>query len=200
MRKALFILALFIVGAGLYFAAKNQLTLTFDPTANWLTYIDSDQGFSFKYPANWSVSKKTDNDRKLTMFKGPNNFVLWYDTYSPSNPIPKCAVCSRTIIDTLNTGRKNLYLVIDSMNLIYQGGQGQTLSLTQWKTYDEQKYKFWPYFDSIKDGSVVRFSGEYEDPICNGGCKIIPIEYSDFINREETKTAIQILSSFKFTE
>jgi len=39
--------------------ADSSATTTEDETADWQTYTNEEYGFSFKYPADWEISKKT---------------------------------------------------------------------------------------------------------------------------------------------
>jgi len=61
-----------VVGGGAYYYLNNKAeeekaeledsetsATTTDETADWQTYTNEEYGFSFKYPADWEISKKT---------------------------------------------------------------------------------------------------------------------------------------------
>ena len=51
-------------------------TPTSDPTANWETYLDSENGFSFKYPSDWVMNQSTQVDGILNMVETENCYSI----------------------------------------------------------------------------------------------------------------------------
>ncbi len=54
-----------------YLQILDTFTLT-DPTAGWKTYTDSDHGFSFKYPSDWTLESRS-ADGEIVRIISPEN-------------------------------------------------------------------------------------------------------------------------------
>lgn len=169
-----------------------------DETANWSTYKSKAEGFTIKYPSDWTL-ETVNNSPETVSIKGPNNFTLRYDVYAPNANTPSnCSSCKFSEANALNPPGlgKTVYQVVMSNTVNNQ--PFQQLGVSNWKTLQEQQYKMWPYYTAknVPD-SLIRWVGEYVKPAPGGG-QLIYYSYNDFVAQSEVQTAKQILQTLTY--
>lgn len=63
---------------------KSTIKPTTDLTANWMTYINKQYGFVFKYPPNWKIQTGIPNSGLISLETEDNKrfFVMFHQSYS----------------------------------------------------------------------------------------------------------------------
>lgn len=173
-----------------------------DEYAGWKTYTSSGEGFSVKYPADWSMKKGSANSSgtfdasmDAVSFTGPNGFSVGYSIFKPVTSVG-CQNCKFTVLDNVTLKDKPGYVVINS-NTFNGNMQGQTLSISKAKTYEAQSDQGWPYYNSIKDPQqLVVWKGAYPQKCMGeGNCQIQSMSLDEFRQKPEVQTAEKILRS-----
>ena len=180
-----------------------------DIYAGWNTYKSPTEGFSVKYPADWTIITGTSNsegkyDSTLDAvgISGPNDFTIGYDIIKPMSPF-NCINCSFTLLDTIKLKNNQPGYIVINSNIYNSNIEEQQLSISKAKTYKEQADQGWPYYQSfITPDKFVRWKGSYpgiDKTKCSGaGCKPVSISLGDFQDRPEVKIAEQILRSLTY--
>jgi type II secretory pathway pseudopilin PulG len=180
-----------------------------DIYAGWNTYKSPVEGFSIKYPADWTIMTGATNSEGVSdssldavTISGPNDFSLSYDIIRPTTSF-SCANCSFTVLDTIELKDEQPGYIVISSNTYNDTIEEQQLSISKSKTYDEQSDQGWPYYQSYATpDKYVRWTGAYpgvDKTKCSGaGCEPVSISLSDFQSRPEVKVAEQILQSLTY--
>jgi hypothetical protein len=183
------------------------------PTSNvyngWKTYKSPAEGFSIKYPSDWTLKTGTTNSNGVfdssldgVSISGPNDFTIGYDVMKPVTS-STCANCSFTLLDTIKLKNNQPGYIVISSNTYNNNIEEQSLSISKAKTYKEQSDQGWPYYSAfVTSDKFVRWSGSYsgvDKTKCGGaGCEPVSMSLSDFRSRAEVKTAEQILQSLSY--
>lgn len=176
-----------------------------DEYAGWKTYTSSGEGFSIKYPADWTMKKgaanssgKFDESMDAASFTGPNGFSVGYSIFKPVVST-ECQHCTFTVLDNVTLKDKPGYVVINS-NTFNGNVQEQTLSISKAKTYQTQSDEGWPYYNSIKDPQqLVVWKGAYPQKcMSEGNCQIQSMSLDEFKQKPEVQTAEKILRSITY--
>jgi prepilin-type N-terminal cleavage/methylation domain-containing protein len=180
-----------------------------DSYAGWKTYTSPREGFSIKYPANWTLKAGAANANGVfdpsidaVSIAGPNDFTLGYDILKPTAST-SCANCSFTLVDSVRLKNDQLGYIVINSNTVNGNIAQQALSISKSQTFQGQSDQGWPYYKSFADSDkLVRWKGSYPDSgkgDCGGaGCDLVSISLADFKERAEVKTAEQILRSIKY--
>jgi hypothetical protein len=207
---------LIVIGYAGNLALKEQAVST-EPTENkqaavtetdsWLTYTSPEEGFSIRYPQDWTPTR-TEGKAESVTFKGPGNFSLRYDIYDLDAQVAmsKCANCSfKQQADFQAAPNKQLYVIINSsLESLDPEPLNQELSISGWPTYDEQSDQMWPYYYATSNPrKVIRWVGTYSKDDCAPriyiGCdSALKMRYDDFSTKPEVRTGVEILKTLKY--
>lgn len=190
-------------------------TTSVNPYSGWKTYTSIDEQFTVRYPSSWTVAATTVGigQKESTTFFGPDNFSLNY-TLSASDPTYTIAEAQKQLN---STGMGNdpaddnysvissftpvnysapLYVVCNSMNVNDPSGSLNYIELSAYKNYQSQPLGYPAYYPSKNNsGYVASWYGGYGK--LNGGPT--GMATTDFLQKNEVKTAIKILESMKYT-
>ncbi len=156
-------------------------TPTPDPTVNWKTYTNTENGFSFPYPKNWIISDCMGDNKKC---EGANNIV---EVRPPNSQ-------QTNLLDGFS---------VEIFGTIYCPSTiNSARNVWKWETFKESEYK-------VLENKGVLFEGSSQFPDNrfytrklvlienNNKCFNISSLYSNKLTDSETFD--QILSTFKFT-
>jgi len=167
-----------------------EATATPDPTANWETYTNEKYGFSLKYPTGWTFAERKDAN---------NNSTGAFLFTSPATS-EKIGAYTLTINveDTTESSIEDYVNSLISQNPVRQPGQLKFDERTQ-LSIDEQP--------AIKLSNVFAYDQAVDKIFILYNQKLFSISYpvgEENLNIyqavENNKIAIQILSTFQFTD
>lgn len=181
---------------------QRHTTAPTDEYAGWKTYTSKAEGFSFRYPADWSVSNILNphdtSTKEAILLSAPHNFVLRYDVYKlNTNSNFNCTSCKfqgATQLSNVNYG-KPLYMVVDSQTV--NGQPFQVLGISDHNVRSQQPLQGWSNYPAkTNSGYVIRWAGDYEEYKPNG--QLFYSTYNDFIMKPEVIAVQKVLKSLKY--
>lgn len=123
-----------------YNSSNTQITNTSDETANWKTYTNTTHGVSFKYPADWKITKAHSRSKETDLpgvepinnppYKGwispiflnrhenPNQLSLedWQKEAEAKSPVGRAALDFEKEMKVINIDGYKAYIVKNSNN------------------------------------------------------------------------------------
>ncbi len=151
-------------------------SLTPDPTANWKTYTDSQNGFSFKYPSSLYV--KISNKFPNSIFVMQNNIDIEKASEGPVSDLTIHVEKGNNIPAAFDNVKQNLHNPLDQ-NLTIDGASGRGISGTMSGN-----------LEGTFNSNVVILKDN----------KVITLNFYEYNDKFSKAIFNQILSTFKFTD